>query len=420
MKDHIITNEATERAVLVGLVTVKQSETKAREYLDELAFLADTAGAVTEKIFLQKLDYPNPRTFVGKGKLDEIKQYVEENEIGMVIFDDDLTSKQVANIEKELQIKVLDRTSLILDIFAKRAQTANAKTQVELAQYQYLLPRLTRMWTHLERQRGGIGMRGPGETQIETDRRIILNKISLLKEELRDIDRQKSIQRKNRGKLTRVALVGYTNVGKSTLMNLLSKSDVFAENKLFATLDTTVRKVIIDNLPFLLTDTVGFIRKLPTHLVNSFKSTLDEVRDADILVHVVDISHPQFEEQIEVVNKTLQEICGDNDKPMILVFNKIDAFTYTPKDEDDLTPRTRENIPLEELEATWMAKMADNCVFISAKKGVNIDQLKQKIYEKAKEVHLTRFPYNDFLFQKYDEPLDPDHEPPAPGGNEGE
>ena len=420
MKDHIITNEATERAVLVGLVTVKQSETKAREYLDELAFLADTAGAVTEKIFLQKLDYPNPRTFVGKGKLDEIKQYVEENEIGMVIFDDDLTSKQVANIEKELQIKVLDRTSLILDIFAKRAQTANAKTQVELAQYQYLLPRLTRMWTHLERQRGGIGMRGPGETQIETDRRIILNKISLLKEELRDIDRQKSIQRKNRGKLTRVALVGYTNVGKSTLMNLLSKSDVFAENKLFATLDTTVRKVIIDNLPFLLTDTVGFIRKLPTHLVNSFKSTLDEVRDADILVHVVDISHPQFEEQIEVVNKTLQEICGDNDKPMILVFNKIDAFTYTPKDEDDLTPRTRENIPLEELEATWMAKMADNCVFISAKKGVNIDQLKQKIYEKAKEVHLTRFPYNDFLFQKYDEPLDPDHELPASGGNEGE
>lgn len=420
MKDHIITNETTERAVLVGLVTVKQSETKAREYLDELAFLADTAGAVTEKIFLQKLDYPNPRTFVGKGKLDEIKQYVEENEIGMVIFDDDLTSKQVANIEKELQIKVLDRTSLILDIFAKRAQTANAKTQVELAQYQYLLPRLTRMWTHLERQRGGIGMRGPGETQIETDRRIILNKISLLKEELRDIDRQKSIQRKNRGKLTRVALVGYTNVGKSTLMNLLSKSDVFAENKLFATLDTTVRKVIIDNLPFLLTDTVGFIRKLPTHLVNSFKSTLDEVRDADILVHVVDISHPQFEEQIEVVNKTLQEICGDNDKPMILVFNKIDAFTYTPKDEDDLTPRTRENIPLEELEATWMAKMADNCVFISAKKGINIDQLKQKIYEKAKEVHLTRFPYNDFLFQKYDEPLDPDHELPAPYGNEGE
>lgn len=404
MKDHIISQETTERAVLVGLITPTQNETKATEYLDELAFLADTAGAVTEKRFLQKLEYPNPRTFVGKGKLDEIKQYIEANEIGMVIFDDDLTSKQVANIEKELQVKVLDRTSLILDIFAKRAQTANAKTQVELAQYQYLLPRLTRMWTHLERQRGGIGMRGPGETQIETDRRIILDKISRLKEQLRDIDKQKSIQRKNRGKLTRVALVGYTNVGKSTLMNLLSKSEVFAENKLFATLDTTVRKVIIDNLPFLLTDTVGFIRKLPTHLVNSFKSTLDEVRDADILVHVVDISHPQFEEQIDVVNKTLQEICGEhNDKTMILVFNKIDAFTYTPKDADDLTPRTRENISLEELEASWMAKMADNCLFISAKKGTNIDRLKSKIYEKAKEIHLTRFPYNDFLFQKYDD-----------------
>lgn len=414
MKDHIISRETTERAVLVGLVTVKQNEQKAREYLDELAFLADTAGAVTEKIFIQKLDYPNPRTFVGKGKLEEIKQYIDQNDIGMVIFDDDLTSKQVANIERELQVKILDRTSLILDIFAKRAQTANAKTQVELAQYQYLLPRLTRMWTHLERQRGGIGMRGPGETQIETDRRIILDRISYLKEELRAIDRQKSIQRKNRGKLTRVALVGYTNAGKSTLMNLLSKSDVFAENKLFATLDTTVRKVIIDNLPFLLTDTVGFIRKLPTHLVNSFKSTLDEVREADILLHVVDISHPQFEEQIEVVDKTLKEICGDQSKPMILVFNKIDAFKYTPKDADDLTPRTRENIPLEELEASWMSKMADNCVFISAKKGINIDLLKEKIYEKAKEVHLTRFPYNDFLFQKYDDSFDPAHELPAP------
>ncbi|MCM1517301.1 MAG: GTPase HflX [Pseudoflavonifractor sp.] len=417
MKDHIISKETTERAVLVGLVTVKQNEQKAREYLDELAFLADTAGAVTEKIFIQKLDYPNPRTFVGKGKLEEIKQYIDDNEIGMVIFDDDLTSKQVANIERELQVKILDRTSLILDIFAKRAQTANAKTQVELAQYQYLLPRLTRMWTHLERQRGGIGMRGPGETQIETDRRIILDRISYLKEELRAIDRQKSIQRKNRGKLTRVALVGYTNAGKSTLMNLLSKSDVFAENKLFATLDTTVRKVIIDNLPFLLTDTVGFIRKLPTHLVNSFKSTLDEVREADILLHVVDISHPQFEEQIEVVDKTLKEICGDQAKPMILVFNKIDAFKYTPKDADDLTPRTRENIPLEELEASWMARMADNCVFISAKKGINIDQLKEKIYEKAKEVHLTRFPYNDFLFQKYDDSFDQSHELPAPDGD---
>ena len=306
------------------------------------------------------------------------------------------------SLERELQVKILDRTSLILDIFAKRAQTANAKTQVELAQYQYLLPRLTRMWTHLERQRGGIGMRGPGETQIETDRRIILDKISRLKEELRSIDRQKSIQRKNRGKLTRVALVGYTNVGKSTLMNLLSKSDVFAENKLFATLDTTVRKVIIDNLPFLLTDTVGFIRKLPTHLVESFKSTLDEVRDADILVHVVDISHPNFEEQIEVVDKTLRDICGGQDKPVILVFNKVDAFTYTPKDADDLTPRTRENISLDELKQTWMSRLGDDCVFISARKGINIDELKQRIYARAKEVHLSRFPYNDFLFQKYD------------------
>lgn len=403
MKDHIISETENERAVLVGLVTPRQTELKANEYLAELAFLADTAGAETVRTFLQKLEYPNPRTFVGKGKLDEIKSFIDENNIAMAIFDDDLTVKQVANIERELGVKILDRTSLILDIFAKRAQTANAKTQVELAQYQYLLPRLTRMWTHLERQRGGIGMRGPGETQIETDRRIILDKISRLKAELVAIDKQKSMQRKNRGKLTRVALVGYTNVGKSTLMNLLSKSDVFAENKLFATLDTTVRKVIIDNLPFLLTDTVGFIRKLPTHLVDSFKSTLDEVRDADLLVHVVDISHPNFEEQIEVVDKTLREVCDGADKPMILVFNKIDAFTYKPKDEDDLTPRTRENISLDELKATWMAKMNDNCVFISAKKGINIDELKQKIYEKAREIHIARFPYNDFLFQKYDE-----------------
>ena len=403
MKDMVINKEVTERAVLVGLITPAQSESKANEYLDELAFLADTAGAVTVERFLQRLDYPNPRTFVGTGKLEEIKQYVLDNEIGMVIFDDDLSTKQVSNIEKELQVKILDRTSLILDIFAKRAQTANAKTQVELAQYQYLLPRLTRMWTHLERQRGGIGMRGPGETQIETDRRIILDKIARLKAELKSIDKQKSIQRKNRGKLTRVALVGYTNVGKSTLMNLLSKSDVFAENKLFATLDTTVRKVIIDNLPFLLTDTVGFIRKLPTHLVDSFKSTLDEVRDADLLVHVVDISHPQFEEQVEVVNKTLQEICDSKDKPMIMVFNKVDAFSYTPKDEDDLTPRKRENISLEELQSSWMAKMHDNCVFISAKVQQNIDSLKDMLYAKAKEIHLTRFPYNDFLFQKYDD-----------------
>ncbi len=402
---------AHERAVLVGLITPRQNEERSNEYLDELAFLADTAGAETVARFTQKLDYPNPRTFVGKGKLDEIKAYTEENSIAMVIFDDDLTTKQVSNLERELQVKVLDRTSLILDIFAKRAQTANAKAQVELAQYQYLLPRLTRMWTHLERQRGGIGMRGPGETQIETDRRIILDKISRLKEELRSIDRQKAIQRKNRGKLTRVALVGYTNVGKSTLMNLLSKSEVFAENKLFATLDTTVRKVIIDNLPFLLTDTVGFIRKLPTHLVDSFKSTLDEVREADILLHVVDISHPNFEEQIEVVNNTLKDICkGMEPKPMIMVFNKIDAFTYVPKDADDLTPATRENISLDELKRTWMSRTGDDCVFISAKKGINIDELKKKIYERAKEIHLQRFPYNDFLFQKYDDLDEPEEE----------
>ena len=402
MKEFVISKETTERAVLVGLITPQQGEARVQEYLDELAFLADTAGAHTIARFTQKLDYPNPRTFVGKGKLEEIKAYAEANDVGMVIFDDDLSTKQVSNIERELQVKILDRSSLILDIFAKRAQTAIAKTQVELAQYQYLLPRLTRMWTHLERQRGGIGMRGPGETQIETDRRIILDKISRLKEELTSIDKQKSIQRKNRGKLTRVALVGYTNVGKSTLMNVLSKSDVFAENKLFATLDTTVRKVTIENLPFLLTDTVGFIRKLPTHLVESFKSTLDEVRDADVLVHVVDISHPNFEDQIEVVNKTLSELCDGADKPMIMVFNKVDAFSHVPKDEDDLTPRTRENIPLDELKASWMARMGDNCVFISAKKGINIDELKTKIYDRAREVHLSRFPYNDFLFQKYD------------------
>ncbi|MDE6450573.1 MAG: GTPase HflX [Muribaculaceae bacterium] len=413
MKEFVISKETTENAVLVGLVTREQNEDKVNEYLDELEFLADTAGAVTVKRFIQKLDYPNPRTFVGKGKLEEIKLYIEENEVGMVIFDDDLSTKQISNIEKELQVKILDRTSLILDIFALRAQTANARAQVELAQYQYMLPRLTRLWTHLERQRGGIGMRGPGETQIETDRRIILDKISRLKEELRAIDKQKSIQRKNRGKLTRVALVGYTNVGKSTLMNLLSKSDVFAENKLFATLDTTVRKVIIDNLPFLLTDTVGFIRKLPTHLVDSFKSTLDEVRDADLLVHVVDISHPHFEEQVDVVNKTLRDICGDQEKPMIMVFNKIDAFTYKPKDEDDLTPRTRENVSLDELRATWMNRLHDNCVFISAKTGRNIDELKKLLYDKAREIHIARFPYNDFLFQKYDDIDQSQYDTPA-------
>ena len=403
MKDLIISQESSERAILVGLVNDVQTEERVKEYLDELAFLADTAGAETVARFTQRLDYPNPRTFVGKVKLEEIKQFVEDNNIGLVIFDDDLTTKQVANIEKELQVKILDRTSLILDIVARRAQTAHAKTQVELAQYQYLLPRLTRLWTHLERQRGGIGMRGPGETQIETDRRIILDKIARLKEELKSIDKQKTIQRKNRGKLTRVALVGYTNVGKSTLMNLLSKSDVFAENKLFATLDTTVRKVVIDNLPFLLTDTVGFIRKLPTGLIESFKSTLDEVREADILVHVVDISHPNFEEQIEVVNQTLRDVCGGDTKPTILVFNKIDAFKHTPKDADDLTPVKRENLSLDDLRATWMARMNDNCIFVSAKTGKNIDELKRKLYEMAKEIHLARFPYNDLLYQNYED-----------------
>lgn len=398
---------APERAILVGLVTPTQDEARANEYLDELAFLADTAGAEEAARFTQRLDYPNPRTFVGKGKLEEIKKFIEEDgNISLAIFDDDLSTKQVLNIERELGVKILDRTNLILDIFARRAQTASAKTQVELAQYQYLLPRLTRMWTHLERQRGGIGMRGPGETQIETDRRIILTKISLLKEQLRAIDRQKAVQRKNRGKLTRVALVGYTNVGKSTLMNLLSKSEVFAENKLFATLDTTVRKVVIDNLPFLLTDTVGFIRKLPTHLVDSFKSTLDEVREADILVHVVDISHPNFEEQIEVVDKTLREICNGAEKPMLLVFNKIDAFTCAPRDEDDLTPKQRCQTTLEELEKSWMGKLNDNCVFVSARKGTNIDQLKKRLYEMAREIHLTRFPYNDFLYDTYETELD--------------
>ncbi|MCM1369642.1 MAG: GTPase HflX [Candidatus Amulumruptor caecigallinarius] len=403
MEDNIINKEENEKTVLVGLSTRVQSESKTEEYLDELSFLAETAGAEPVARFVQKLDYPNPRTYVGSGKLDEIRTYVEENEIGLVIFDDELSSKQVANIEKELKVKILDRTSLILDIFARRAQTATARTQVELAQYQYLLPRLTRMWTHLERQRGGIGMRGPGETQIETDRRIILDKISRLKTELVDIDKQKVVQRKNRGKLTRVALVGYTNVGKSTLMNLLSKSEVFAENKLFATLDTTVRKVVIENLPFLLTDTVGFIRKLPSHLVDSFKSTLDEVREADVLVHVVDVSHPNFEEQIEVVNKTLADVCNASDKPMIMVFNKIDAFAYTPRDPDDLTPATRRNISLDEFRSTWMAKMNNNCVFISAKERINIDELKKLLYQKALEVHTKRFPYNDFLYQKYED-----------------
>ncbi len=404
LHDTVTSGATPERAILVGLITPAQDEERSAEYLDELAFLADTAGAQEVARFTQRLDYPNPRTFVGKGKLEEIRKFIDDDgDIAMAIFDDDLSTKQVLNIERELGVKILDRTNLILDIFAKRAQTASAKTQVELAQYQYLLPRLTRMWTHLERQRGGIGMRGPGETQIETDRRIILNKISLLKEELRAIDRQKAVQRKNRGKLTRVALVGYTNVGKSTLMNLLSKSDVFAENKLFATLDTTVRKVVIDNLPFLLTDTVGFIRKLPTHLVDSFKSTLDEVREADILVHVVDISHPNFEEQIEVVDRTLREVCNGADKPMLLVFNKVDAFSCTPRDADDLTPAQRCHTTLGELESSWMAKLNSNCVFVSARKGTNIDRLKKRLYDMAREIHLTRFPYNDLLYQDYTE-----------------
>ena len=405
MKDLIITEIKSEKAILVGLITPDQSEEKVNEYLDELAFLAETAGIVPGKRFVQRLEMPNSVTFVGAGKLQEIKEYVadEENQIGVAIFDDELSAKQIRNIEKELNIRILDRTSLILDIFAMRAQTAHAKAQVELAQYQYLLPRLTRMWTHLERQHGGGGviMRGPGETQLETDRRIILDKISRLKKELKEIDMQKSVQRKNRGKTVRVALVGYTNVGKSTLMNVLSKSEIFAENKLFATLDTTVRKVTIDNLPFLLTDTVGFIRKLPTNLIESFKSTLDEVREADILLHVVDISHPAFEEQIEVVEKTLYEI-AKTPKPTILVFNKIDAFTHVVKGDDDLTPKRRENYSLEELKQTWMNKLQDNCIFISAKEKENIDELRQLIYKKVKEIHITRFPYNDFLYQHYE------------------
>lgn len=395
-----------ENALLVGLITPQQKESKAREYLDELAFLADTAGAKVQKQFLQRLPAPNSRTFVGEGKLAEIADYIElqkesDYPVGMAIFDDELSPLQLRNIENELKIKVLDRTNLILDIFAKRAQTAYAKTQVELAQYQYLLPRLAGMWTHLERQRGGIGMRGPGETQIEVDRRIILNRISLLKKQLLSIDRQMTTQRQNRGKMVRVALVGYTNVGKSTMMNLLSKSDVFAENKLFATLDTTVRKVIIDNLPFLMSDTVGFIRKLPTTLIESFKSTLDEVREADLLVHIVDISHPNFEEQYEVVNKTLLEVCKEK-KQTILVFNKIDAFTYTPQDEDDLSEKKRENYSLDELRQTWMSRMGDDCIFVSASARTNIEELKHILYERVKAIHIQRFPYNDFLFQHYE------------------
>lgn len=416
MKEFVISETKTETAVLVGLITQMQDERKTKEYLDELEFLADTAGANVVKRFTQKLPAANSVTYVGKGKLEEIRDYIrreeeEEREVGMVIFDDELSAKQIRNIESELKVKILDRTSLILDIFAMRAQTANAKTQVELAQYKYMLPRLQRLWTHLERQGGGsgagggkgsVGLRGPGETQLEMDRRIILNRMSLLKERLAEIDKQKSTQRKNRGRMIRVALVGYTNVGKSTLMNLLSKSEVFAENKLFATLDTTVRKVIIENLPFLLTDTVGFIRKLPTDLVDSFKSTLDEVREADLLVHVVDISHPDFEEQIAVVDKTIADL-GAGGKPTMIVFNKIDAYTYVEKAEDDLTPRTKENITLDELMKTWMAKLNDNCIFISAREKTNLEELKTIIYNKVRELHVQKYPYNDFLYQTYDE-----------------
>ena len=444
MKEFVISEAKAETAVLVGLITKDQDEAKTKEYLDELEFLADTAGAVTVKRFTQKVGGPSQTTYVGSGKLQEIKAYIKEcqdevdawneecgmwNEntpqpVGMVIFDDELSAKQIRNIEKELQVKILDRTSLILDIFAMRAQTAEAKAQVELAQHRYMLPRLQRLWTHLERQGGGsgsgggkgsVGLRGPGETQLEMDRRIILQRITLLKQRLAEIDKQKTTQRKNRGRLIRVALVGYTNVGKSTIMNLLAKSEVFAENKLFATLDTTVRKMTIDNLPFLLADTVGFIRKLPSDLVESFKSTLDEVREADLLVHVVDISHPDFEEQIRVVEETLKEL-GCADKPAMLVFNKIDAYTWVEKEEDDLTPSTKENVTLEELEKTWMGKLFTDdslqftgsgrryleCLFISAKNKENIDELRDTLYKRVRELHVQKYPYNDFLYQDYE------------------
>ncbi|MEG0795875.1 MAG: GTPase HflX [Odoribacter sp.] len=403
MGDYFYTDKQAERAILVGVALQSEgvSYTQMSEYLDELSFLAETAGAETVKIFTQNLDKPVHATFIGKGKLEEIKAYTDENEIDMAIFDDELSPTQLRNIAAILTgVKVLDRTNLILDIFANRARTAHAKTQVELAQYQYLLPRLTGMWTHLERQKGGIGLRGPGETEIETDRRIIRDKITRLKEELDKIDRQKVTQRKNRGKLVRVALIGYTNVGKSTLMNLLSKSDVFAENKLFATLDTTVRKIAIQNVPFLLADTVGFIRKLPHHLIESFKSTLDEVREADVILHIVDISHPQFEDQMKVVNETLAELVKEP-KPSILVFNKIDAFEYTQKEADDLTPVARENYSLDDLKQMWMSKQGCETVYISAARKENIEELKEKLYNIVKEIHSARFPYNDFLYQDF-------------------
>ena len=415
MKEFVISEAKAETAVLVGLITNEQDEAKTKEYLDELEFLADTAGAVTVKRFTQKVNGPSSVTYVGSGKLAEIRKYIEDEaeadrEVGMVIFDDELSAKQMRNIEKELKVKILDRTSLILDIFAMRAQTAEAKTQVELAQHRYMLPRLQRLWTHLERQGGGsgsgggkgsVGLRGPGETQLEMDRRIILQRITLLKQRLAEIEKQKNTQRKNRGRLIRVALVGYTNVGKSTLMNLLAKSDVFAENKLFATLDTTVRKMVIENLPFLLADTVGFIRKLPTDLVDSFKSTLDEVREADLLLHVVDISHPDFEEQISVVENTLKDL-GCAEKPSMIVFNKIDAYRWGDKDPDDLTPPTRENVTLDELRRTWMAKLGDDCIFISAREKQNIDELRDVMYKRVRELHVQKYPYNDFLYDNYE------------------
>lgn len=423
MKEFVISEAKIETAVLVGLITPQQNEDKTNEYLDELEFLADTAGAVTVKRFTQKVNGPSSVTYVGKGKLEEIAAYIKDCEeradneeihpdgtpwqpIGMVIFDDELSAKQIRNIEAELKVKILDRTSLILDIFAMRAQTANAKTQVELAQYRYMLPRLQRLWTHLERQGGGsgsgggkgsVGLRGPGETQLEMDRRIILGRMSLLKERLAEIDKQKTTQRKNRGRLIRVALVGYTNVGKSTIMNMLAKSEVFAENKLFATLDTTVRKVVIENLPFLLADTVGFIRKLPTDLVDSFKSTLDETREADLLLHVVDISHPDFEEQINVVQKTLADL-GCADKPSMIIFNKIDAYRWDEKEEDDLTPVKKNEVSLEDLKRTWMAKLQGDCLFISAREKLNIDEFRDTIYKKVREMHVQKYPYNDFLW----------------------
>ncbi|MBO4487259.1 MAG: GTPase HflX [Bacteroidaceae bacterium] len=411
MKEFVISEAQTENAVLVAIVTSQQDERKTAEYLDELEFLAETAGAHAVKRFTQRAEGPNTTTYVGAGKLEEIRRYIEaeaeaEREVGMVIFDDELSARQLRNIEKVLKIKILDRTTLILDIFAMRAQTANAKTQVELAQYRYMLPRLSRLWTHLERQGGGsgsgggkgsVGLRGPGETQLEMDRRIILNRMSLLKKRLAEIDKQKTTQRQNRGRLIRVALVGYTNVGKSTLMNLMAKSEVFAENKLFATLDTTVRKVTVQNLPFLLSDTVGFIRKLPTDLVDSFKSTLDEVREADLLLHVVDVSHPDFEEQISVVNKTLADL-GCAEKPTLIIFNKIDAYTFVEKDEFDLTPATRENMTMQELQQSWLAKLGNDCVFLSALTRQGIDEFRQLLYQRVRQLHVQRFPYNDFLY----------------------